>query len=228
VTDTPEPLKAAAGKGPMPPHVQLTDVLGDEDREQLLEWAIASQAKFKPAKVYKHAGDDGSRLDPEQRTALKLRDFGPLTTGLQKALLAHLPEIMAGTGYRGPPPQSLELELNAYGDGGHFGQHIDISTGPGRRPLGEQPGEDRVLSAVYYFYKEPKAFSGGALKLFRFGAYRDNVEERDVVAYEPRQNSLVAFPSWVTHEVDTVRCPSGRFEDYRFALNCWFCRTIGG
>jgi hypothetical protein len=24
-----------------------------------------------------------------------------------------------------------------------------------------------------------------------------------------------------------VSCPSGRFADYRFGLNCWFCRELG-
>jgi Rps23 Pro-64 3,4-dihydroxylase Tpa1-like proline 4-hydroxylase len=30
------------------------------------------------------------------------------------------------------------------------------------------------------------------------------------------------------HEVRPVACPSGRFEDHRFAVNCWLCRETGG
>jgi Rps23 Pro-64 3,4-dihydroxylase Tpa1-like proline 4-hydroxylase len=39
---------------------------------------------------------------------------------------------------------------------------------------------------------------------------------------EPLHNSLVVFPAWLPHEVLKVSCPSGRFADSRFAINCWF------
>jgi len=211
----------------MPPHVQLFDVLEATERAELLAWAIRNQASFEPARIYEHGGRGGRRVDPDERIALKLREFGPLRPFLEKRLLERLPEIMERTGYRGAPPLSLELELNAYGEGGHFARHIDIPAGPGREPLGEKEGEDRVLSAVYYFYSEPKGFSGGALRLFRFGASQsDQNDPEDILIYEPQQNSLIAFPSWVSHEVEHVSCPSGQFEHYRFALNCWFCARV--
>ena len=133
--------------------------------------------------------------------------------------------LPSGSSCRGPPPSSLEFELNAYGDGGFFGRHIDISTGRDRVPLGAKPGEDRVITAVYYFHAEPKGFTGGALRLFRFGS--DGGANGDSAAYEPLQNSILAFPSWASHDVEPVSCASGRFADYRFALNCWFCRELG-
>lgn len=172
-------------RGPMPPCAQFFDILSDTDRSELIEWAIASQPAFKPAKVYLHGGV--SALDPD----LKLREFGSMKTMLHERLFALLPEIMEQTGYRGPPPLSLELELGAYGDGAHFNAHIDLLTGS----QDAATAEHRVLSAVYYFYNEPKGFSGGALRLFRFGI-SEAVAEDDLLSFEPRQNSLVAFPSW--------------------------------
>ena len=74
-----------------------------------------------------------------------------------------------------------------------------------------------MISAVYYFHNIPKGFSGGNLRLFRFGSE----EADDGVAIEPIDNSLVEFPSWVRHQVERVSCPSGDFADYRYALNCW-------
>lgn len=112
------------------------------------------------------------------------------------------------------------------GDGGHFAQHIDIPVGPNRRTVGEQPGEDRFISAVYYFFAEPKRFSGGALRLYRFGADPAACGDSDSIAFEPLQNRLVIFPSWARHSVDRVTCSSEEFADYRFALNCWFCRKL--
>jgi Rps23 Pro-64 3,4-dihydroxylase Tpa1-like proline 4-hydroxylase len=85
-----------------------------------------------------------------------------------------------------------------------------------------------VISAVDYFFREPKGFTGGALRLYRFGADPSDCGERDCVAFEPVQNRVVIFPSWARHGVERVSCPSAEFADFRFALNCWFCRRITG
>jgi len=226
LTQEAETAEAPSAKGPMPPHARLTDILSREELKDLLAWAIANAQNFDQATVYFHGDEGGSQVDLEQRTALRLRDLGPFRQIFQKRLLDRLPEIMTSMGYRGTPPVSLEFELNAYGEGGHFRPHIDINTGPNREAMGERLGEDRVISAVFYFYREPKGFSGGALRLFRFGADTADPTPDDVISYEPEQNSLVVFPSWAWHQVEDVHCPSGCFADYRFALNCWFCRTI--
>ena len=138
-----------------------------------------------------------------------------------------MPEIMGAAGYRGPEPRSLEFEVNAYGEGAHFAPHVDIPLGPRRRTLGKEKGEDRLITGVYYFFREPKRFSGGALRLYAFGTDPAVCGPDESRAFEPVQNRLVIFPSWAQHSVDRVGCPSTDFADYRFALNCWFCRKIG-
>lgn len=216
--------------GPLPPHVQLFDFLSKDDRKTLFDWVLSNREQFKPATVTKGYVDSKGYFDPEMRIALKTRRLAPLETMLSECLLAALPDVTAGTGARGVAPTSpeLELELAAHGDGAHFVPHIDISTGPNRRPLSGKPDEDRILSAVYYFHAEPKAFSGGELRLYRFGADPETsgADPDNHIDLVPVQNSLVAFPSWVTHEVRRVSCPSGDFRDYRFALNCWYCRAL--
>lgn len=42
---------------------------------------------------------------------------------------------------------------------------------------------------------------------------------------EPAHDLMVAFPSWMPHEVMPVSVPGGRFEDSRFAMNIWLCGT---
>ena len=213
--------------GPMPPHGQILDFLAEADRLALLDWAISHEREFRPAKVYRATEGRGS-VDPRMRTALKLRNLGPLADVMRERLMAAFSQISAAASYGGPGIHSIEFELNAYGEGSHFAPHIDIPVGSGRQPLAGEEGQDRVVSAVYYFYEEPKGFSGGALRLYRFGVNPEHASQRDVVDFDPVQNSLVAFPSWATHSVETVHCPSGRFSDYRFALNCWFCRPLSG
>jgi Rps23 Pro-64 3,4-dihydroxylase Tpa1-like proline 4-hydroxylase len=212
----------------MPPHAVFEDFLAEADRRALLEWAIGAQDEFKPAKVFYGEGGTLKKLDPTRRNALKHYGAGPLEPVLRERLIGALPEIIAAAGYSGPEPRSIEFELNAYGDGAHFAPHIDIPLGPNRKPAGELEGEDRVITAVYYFHSEPKVFSGGALRLYRFGADPDRARPADSIAFEPKQNSLVVFPSWAMHWVEPVRCPSSRFADFRFGLNCWLCRRIQG
>ena len=112
-------------------------------------------------------------------------------------------------------PSEVELELVANNDGAFFKPHIDTFIGDARK------ASERMLSAVYYFYAEPKAFSGGALRLYSFGTMeaREQIHRRAA-----RANMLVVFPSWASHEVLPVSCPSGRFSDSRFNVNCWVYR----
>lgn len=209
--------------GPLPPHGQFRDFLSPELHRALLDWVSDRQGDFKAATVTKSKDGHGDRLDPEVRVALKLGDLGPLKEPLSDRLLAALPSVMKAVGSRGDPPRSLELELTAYGDGAHFKPHLDIPIGENRKPLGARKGEDRVISAVYYFHNRPKGFSGGNLRLFRFGS---DPADGDAVSIEPIDNSLVVFPSWAQHQVERVSCVSGAFTDYRYALNCWFCRPL--
>lgn len=218
---------AQAKKGPLPPHARLLGLLEENERLRLLDWAISQQPAFQVASVFGGEGGQQSRIDPDVRVALKHYGLGPFEPILTNALMDRFPEIAAAAGYDGPPLTSIEYELNAYGDGAHFAPHIDIPVGEGRRTIGKAPGEDRVISGVYYFHREPKRFSGGALRLYPFGAdARDGTAA--TVAFEPAQNSLLVFPSWALHAVERVSCPSGWFEDFRFALNCWFCRRLAG
>ena len=107
----------------------------------------------------------------------------------------------------------LETQLVAHNDGAFYSRHIDTQM------IGRHD-HIRVLSGVYYFHAKPKAFTGGALRLYSIG----NGEGRTFVDIEPEHNSLVVFPSWAPHEVMPVSCPSKRFVDSRFAINCWIHR----
>jgi Rps23 Pro-64 3,4-dihydroxylase Tpa1-like proline 4-hydroxylase len=214
--------------GPLPPHDRIADFLPPEQHEALLDWVLRNEKRFRPATINKGRTDSGNEVDPEQRVALTSRDIGPLEPLLRESLLAALARLISRTGTVGPQPRSLELELAAQRDGAHFRAHLDIPVGQNRAPLAGDAGDDRILSAVYYFHRQPKGFSGGELRLFRFGAAAEGSGEDPAnhVDIAPDDNSLVAFSSWVCHEVRRVNCPSKEFRDYRFALNCWYCRPL--
>jgi Rps23 Pro-64 3,4-dihydroxylase Tpa1-like proline 4-hydroxylase len=205
---------------PLPPYAQLTDFLPAEELSSLLEWVLAHQDRFAPATIM---SGDQAVVNAEWRVGLTCRDLGPLEPQLRKRMLDALPVVMAKTGAAGPEPSTLELELAAHGDGAHYRPHTDLPIGARRKQ--RTIGDDRVLSSVLYFHAEPKGFSGGALRLFRLGA-EETGDESEYVEIPPLQNSLVVFHSWVRHEVRPVHCPSRKFRDYRFALNCWFRRKL--
>ena len=213
---------------PLPHYAQIRNFLPAAEHRLVLDWVLRNEEQFRPAKLIAEHGSKG-KLDPEFRTALTCRNLGAIRPMLERRLSDALPALQQATGTSGDAP-SIELELAAHGDGAHFKPHVDISYGEGRRPAGAHPGEHRVLSAVYYLHKEPKAFKGGELRLYRFDVRPSVADESGVadhVDVEPLQNSVVAFPPWVTHEVRHVECPSNAFADYRFALNCWYCRKLG-
>ena len=207
--------------GPLPPFHLYRDFLDAAEREALLAWTLANRERFEPSKLGSGA------LDPDVRRSLSLRDTGPLALVLEARLRALADDMFARTGTSPFPIDYVEQVLIAYGDGAHFAAHTDMPVGPGRKPLGgDRTGRhERLLSAVYYFHSEPKGYSGGALRLHRFGSSGGGEGAADV---EPVQNGLLVFPAWATHEVRPVSCPSGRFEDHRFAVNCWLCRAREG
>ena len=212
---------------PFPPHAQIRDFLSEADHAALLEWTLASEDKFKVAKIINDEEGEKGLIDPVIRIGSTTRDLGPLRSLLERRMWEALPDLEGATGTT-TRCSSIELELAAHGDGAHYVPHLDISYGEGRKKVGAEPGQDRILSAVYYFHREPRAFTGGALRIYRMNAKpkTEKVQSSDFVDLEPLQNSLVVFPSWALHEVRPVHCPSGAFIDNRFAVNCWFCREL--
>ena len=193
--------------GPLPPFHLFRDLLDSESLARLIEWTLASEALFEPSRI------GGRGYDPSARrcTSFAATAPNPWYEVLAGRVRAMAPELFERLGMKPVAVAHCELELTAYNDGAFFRPHIDTVTGAQR---GES---DRVLSGVYYFHREPKGFSGGALRLHPFGGAGAD----GAIDIEPVQNALLFFPSWARHEVSPVVCPSGRFADSRFAINCW-------
>lgn len=213
---------------PLPPIVQERGFLSPEEHQGLLDWVLTNETSFKPATIVTQDSNSSDEVRENFRVALTTRELGPNAEFLERKMRALAPALAASAGCALPETPSIELELAAHGDGAYYKTHLDIPVGTGRVSTGARKGEDRLLSAVYYFHSEPKAFSGGALRIYRFniGPGQMSDDPGDFRDIEPLQNSLVAFPSWAPHEVRPIHCPSGDFRDYRFALNCWFCGAL--
>jgi Rps23 Pro-64 3,4-dihydroxylase Tpa1-like proline 4-hydroxylase len=193
----------------MPPYCVYRDFLDSDMHARLLAWVIQNEPKFEPTVV----GD--GKHDPSRRVSLGVHDFGVLKALLRQRMLDLVPTLLEDLRVTSFEPSNVELELVCSNDGAFFKRHIDTFIRASRR------ASDRILSAVYYFHTEPKAFSGGTLRLYPFGATETDDQ---FVELQPEQNTLLAFPSWVLHEVLPVRCPSRRFCDSRFNVNFWVHR----
>jgi SM-20-related protein len=213
----------------LPPIARIEGFLSEQDLSTLLKWVLSHRERFRPATVSQHGE---MAVEPGARRALTTRNFGRELGWLQDRFSAVQDDLLQALRLTVPAIESLELELAAHGKGAHFAPHVDIPIGLGRKPLGGRPGrtDDRLFSAVYYFHGEPKRFEGGNLRLYPLGAdpKSEALEALQYVDIEPAQNTLVAFPSWATHEVRNISCPSDTFADHRFAVNCWYCGQFKG
>jgi Rps23 Pro-64 3,4-dihydroxylase Tpa1-like proline 4-hydroxylase len=201
----------------LPPFGLVREFLGAGTVEQLLAYAQLSQHLFHDSTV---GYGEGREVDKQQRCSRALResvlrengDFAGRLEASMKQLMPTMIETLGNTTFN---PHKFEIEMVAHGDGAFFAKHVDLATG---RHL----ESDRVISCVYYFHATPKAFSGGVLRLHSLAA---SGQPGTFVDIEPFFDTLVYFPSWFPHEVLPISCPSGRFIDSRFAINCWVHRA---
>ncbi len=204
------PIDSPANPLERAPTVAVRDaILSADDLSELLAFAVAHETAFAPTGVG-NTGAGTPGLNPKVRISrgLSAEHFTPWRDRIEAIVAPLLPGILSDLGMKAFAIARYEIELVRHNDGDYYRRHIDTHTGPSDRAR-------RAISLVYYFNAEPKAFTGGALRLYALN--RNDV----FVDIEPERNRLVAFASWVPHEVMPVSCPSGRFGDSRFAINCW-------
>jgi SM-20-related protein len=192
-----------------PPHGKISNWLGPEIVQRLLDFAQQQRDSFVPTGV---GYDETARVDLNVRRSSRVKDLGDLKKVIRAKIRDVLPEMFRRLGTEGFEPGRLEVEMVAHGDGAFFTEHCDTASNDKKFVV------RRVVSAVYYFHRLPKSFSGGALRVYPLaGREKSNT----FVEIEPVNDTLVFFPWWFPHEVLPVVCPSGQFEDSRFAVNCW-------
>ncbi len=197
-----------------PPHGILRDWLGAEGARKLLDFALANRERFEPSKT---GYGEHSAVDPRQRISLILKDLHGIKEHLKERLKQSLPQMTSQLGVAAFTPAAFEFEMAAHGNGAFFTTHTDTFVKV------KSSDTQRAISGVYYFHAFPKGFSGGTLRLY--SPVQGSPENRPHVDILPDHDTLAFFPSWYPHGVLPVACPSGRFEDSRFAINCWVHRA---
>ena len=127
-----------------------------------------------------------------------------------------MPDVLRKLNIPPFPIADIEVQLTAHNDGNYYKVHNDN---------GSPDTATRVFTYVYYFYREPKPFSGGELLIYDSKIENNFYVQADSCqTVEPHNNSIVFFLSRYLHEVLPVRCPSKAFADSRFTINGWLRR----
>ena len=194
-----------------PPVLIIDDFLEDSQAGDLLNHALIHEDRFRSSTV----STKNSVNDDWRKSREFIEGSDPVTEVLRRALLQNANDLFTGTGVPPFPVSNIELQVIAHGDGDFYRPHIDTRTDQ------EYTSDvsDRLVSAVYYFNAVPRPFTGGELGIYAFGG------AEPAKRIEPVHNRLVAFPSFALHEVLPIACPSGKFSDSRFSVNCWIRRS---
>lgn len=189
---------------------QIDQFLSPEEHGAALQVALTHEDQFVGSKTTTNA------VDYRRSSILYATLYPELYELLRQRILAILPVVVDQLKMPRFTPSQVEMQLTAHNDGCFYKIHNDS---------GSPETLTRVLTYVYYFYQEPKQFSGGELRL-----YETDLEGSMVTAsdhshmVEPLNNRIVFFDSRCKHEVLPVRCPSRQFADSRFTLNGWIRR----
>jgi Rps23 Pro-64 3,4-dihydroxylase Tpa1-like proline 4-hydroxylase len=189
-------------------YVQINNLLTVEEKSRLMDYVLEQESAFVPTST--------STNDPDYRRSMILYSFPEFSQLIINRIKAILPDVFRKLGMLPFPLSEIEAQLTSHNDGNYYKVHNDN---------GSPDTATREFTYVYYFYREPKAFSGGELVL-----YDSKIENNFYVmadsfqTVEPINNSIVFFPSRYLHEVLPVSCPSKAFADSRFTINGWVRR----
>ena len=190
------------------------EFLAPEELRSLLDYALSNSNRFQGSQVL--AETNKGVMIAEHRRSRVLFDVGHFHKLVEDRLRTSFKRILRSLNHRKFAIASVEAQLTASNDGEFFGRRSDNTFGA---------VINREITYVLFCHREPKAFSGGELRLYNSILRGDRyVAGNACVSIVPRQNMLVFFPSHLVHEITKVSCPSRDFADSRFTLNGWIHR----
>jgi Rps23 Pro-64 3,4-dihydroxylase Tpa1-like proline 4-hydroxylase len=188
--------------------LQIDGFLTPSDNQRLLDFVAQQQSDF--------VSTSTSVGDLDYRKSVVLHSFPEFSNLITQRIRETFPDILSKLNLPDFAIQQIESQLTAHNDGHYYNIHNDN---------GSPDSETRELTYVYYFHNQPKAFSGGELKIYDTrikNNYYVDAETFHII--EPRNNSIVFFLSRYMHEVLPIYCASRAFADSRFTINGWIRR----
>ncbi len=190
--------------------VEIEDFLTELEQEELWQFTRNHANGFVLSDVYNQKLSVSDRQN--YRHSLILDQPFTISPLIVEKVRQAIPKVLDALQIKEFPVGAIEAQLTAHNDGEYFKLHNDN---------GVEELASRIFTFVYYFHQEPKAFTGGELRIYN-GEFQDKkFISKGYQVVVPRNNCIVFFPSQLMHEVIQVQCPSQKFLDGRFTVNGW-------
>ncbi|MEM1172373.1 MAG: 2OG-Fe(II) oxygenase [Cyanobacteria bacterium P01_H01_bin.35] len=190
-------------------YLLIENFLTNSETQQLLNYIFQRKSDFVPTTT--------STKAENYRRSLVLHSFPKFRELIVKRIQEIFPDVLNQLSIPVFSIGEIESQLTAHNDNNFYKIHNDN---------GSPDTATRVLTYVYYFYREPKAFTGGELIIYDSQVQgKHYVKAETFNTIEPKNNSIIFFLSRYMHEVLPVNCPSQNFADSRFTFNGWIRRN---
>ncbi len=190
----------------------LEEFVTASEFRRIVGYALEQESSFQPSLML-DSNRPAAQVDETRRKSTVL--IHPVEIGalFRERITSVLPFVLRQFGLPALEIRRIDVQITATNDNEFFLPHVDNFS---------ESVRTRRLSFVYFFHREPKAFSGGELRIFDL-TRNDPVARLHASFTEvaPAQNQIVFFPSGLLHEIAAVECPSRAFEDGRFTVNGW-------
>ena len=191
-------------------YLQIDNFLPEEEYQQVIDTAFNKQSEFKDSRTVTNTENY------RQSLILPGKEFSEVYYLIKNKLLEQFPSLINQLKHPEFSVSHVEMQMTAHNDGAFYKVHTDA---------GSEKTKTRELTYVYYFYQEPKQFSGGELKIYDTEMQgKKFIQKENSKVIEPRNNSIVFFNSRCKHEVLPISCSSNEFKASRFTLNGWLRR----
>ena len=198
-------------------YLQIENFLEPQELETALTIAIKNKNNFTDSSVHNKSTNQVNKF--RQSLVLHHKFYPELAKSIQTKVLKTLPSVLEKLNHPNFSTSNIVIQLTAHNDSCFYTIHSDANT---------EMTATREITYVYYFYQEPKSFSGGELVIYETKVDGNNLSKHNnFKVIEPRNNSIIFFPSRYLHEILPVSCPTKTFEHSRFTFNGWIRREDG-
>lgn len=191
---------------------EIKNFLSPEENQKIITEAIDKKEEYIKSNTTTKANQY------RQSYVLFSQKIPALSALIRERIKQKLPELLGQLNFSPFEVAEIELQLTAHNDGCYYKIHNDA---------GSEKTASRQITYVYYFYQEPKAFSGGELRLYDTELKNNTITTHPKFqTITPINNSIIFFNSRCRHEVMPVVCPSREFAHSRFTVNGWIRKKM--
>ena len=191
--------------------VKIENFLTQAENQKILASVIKLEGYFEKSTTSLNLNETNFRQS-------KVLHLAPISKArISNRIKLVLPQVLSKLSHQIFPIAKIEGQVTAHNHGHYYHAHNDN---------GMPEVAKREITYVYYFYQQPKKFSGGELVLYD-GKIDNNyyTQANSFKKIAPINNTIIFFPSHYWHEVLPVNCPSKTFADSRFTINGWIWRN---